>query len=151
MIEAARVGEIRSHRTRRRILSVVVQVLLVIWALVNLFPVYWMITFSLKSNDEILGYSYKDEVTEERIMVPPNHVGLPKTWQWSNYSDAMKTGNMGRYFLNSLVVAVTTILITIVALSYSIGIGAMTGLVSWCVCCIFDYGIELQKSDDETL
>ena len=115
MIEAARVGEIRSHRTRRRIASVVIQILLVIWALVNLFPVYWMITFSLKSNDEILGYSYKDEVTEERVMVPPNHVGLPKSWQWSNYADAMKTGNMGRYFVNSLVVAVSTIMITIVA------------------------------------
>lgn len=48
-------------------------------------------------------------------------------------------------------IRITGILITIVALSYSIGIGAMTGLVSWCVCCIFDYGIELQKSDDETL
>ncbi|MDF2804652.1 MAG: araQ1, partial [Anaerocolumna sp.] len=26
-----------------------------IWALINLFPVYWMFTFSLKSNKEIFG------------------------------------------------------------------------------------------------
>ena len=26
-----------------------------IWALINLFPVYWMFTFSLKSNTEIFG------------------------------------------------------------------------------------------------
>ena len=28
---------------------------LVFWMLVNLFPVYWMFTFSLKNNEEIFG------------------------------------------------------------------------------------------------
>ncbi len=71
---------------------------LVFWLLVNLFPVYWMFTFSLKSNSEIFG---------------ENVVGLPKEWLWSNYASALKTGNMARYFLNSAIVAVATIIITL--------------------------------------
>ncbi len=71
---------------------------LVFWLLVNLFPVYWMFTFSLKSNAEIFG---------------DNVVGLPKNWLWSNYASALKTGNMAKYFLNSAIVAVATILITL--------------------------------------
>ena len=59
---------------------------LILWMLVNLFPVYWMFTFSLKNNEEIFG---------------KNVAGLPQHWLWSNYTEAMKTGHMGRYFLNS--------------------------------------------------
>ena len=71
---------------------------LILWALINLFPVYWMFTFSLKDNAEIFG---------------ENVAGLPQHWLWSNYESAMKTGKMGVYFLNSGIVAVATILITL--------------------------------------
>ena len=71
---------------------------LILWLLVNLFPVYWMFTFSLKSNPEIFG---------------ENVVGLPREWLWSNYTSALKTGNMPKYFLNSAIVAIATILITL--------------------------------------
>ena len=72
---------------------------LILWLAVNLFPVYWMFTFSLKSNAEIFG---------------ENVVGLPRQWLWSNYTAAISTGNMPRYFLNSIIVAVATIVITLV-------------------------------------
>lgn len=71
-----------------------VYLLLAFWALINLFPVYWMFTFSLKSNNEIFG---------------DNVIGLPKEWLWSNYSKALQVGNIGRYFLNSVIIAVVTI------------------------------------------
>ena len=71
---------------------------LIFWMLVNLFPVYWMFTFSLKNNEEIFG---------------SNVVGLPKHWLWSNYTSALGTGKMGVYFLNSVIVATATILITL--------------------------------------
>ena len=77
---------------------IIIYIGLVFWLLVNLFPVYWMFTFSLKSNSEIFG---------------ENVVGLPKEWLWSNYASALKTGNMARYFLNSAIVAVATIIITL--------------------------------------
>ncbi|MCQ2496463.1 MAG: carbohydrate ABC transporter permease [Lachnospiraceae bacterium] len=73
---------------------------LIFWAFINLFPVYWMFTFSLKSNKEIFG---------------ENVAGLPKEWLFSNYSSAMRTGSMAKYFLNSTIVAVATILITLIA------------------------------------
>nr|MCR5576689.1 carbohydrate ABC transporter permease [Oscillospiraceae bacterium] len=71
---------------------------LILWMLINLFPVYWMFTFSLKNNAEIFG---------------ENVVGLPKHWLWSNYTSALKVGHMGKYFLNSAIVATATILITL--------------------------------------
>ena len=78
--------------------TILIYIGLVLWMVVNLFPVYWMFTFSLKNNDEIFG---------------ENIVGLPKHWLWSNYTQALNTGHMGRYFLNSTIVAVATILITL--------------------------------------
>ncbi|MDD2970659.1 MAG: carbohydrate ABC transporter permease [Lachnospiraceae bacterium] len=75
----------------------VIFVFLCIWALVQIFPIYWMFTFSLKDNSEIFG---------------KNMIGLPHVWRWSNYIDALKVGNIGRYFLNSVFVTVATIMIT---------------------------------------
>ena len=73
---------------------------LILWALICLFPVYWMLTFSLKNNSEIFG---------------ENVIGLPRYWIFSNYTQALNTGHMYRYFLNSVIVAVATILITLIA------------------------------------
>ena len=73
---------------------------LILWAVISVFPVYWMLTFSLKTNAEIFG---------------ENVAGLPRHWVWSNYTRAFHTGNMPRYFLNSLIVAVATIVITLAA------------------------------------
>ena len=75
-------------------------IFLVFWALVNIFPIYFMFTFSLKNNDEIFG---------------SNVIGLPKEWIWSNYASAMKTGNMWLYFLNSIIVTVAAIFISTMA------------------------------------
>ncbi|MBR5344191.1 MAG: carbohydrate ABC transporter permease, partial [Oscillospiraceae bacterium] len=85
-------------RNNSKAQRVIIYIGLVFWMLVNLFPVYWMFTFSLKSNPEIFG---------------ENVIGLPKNWLWSNYTSALHTGNMARYFLNSAIVAVATILITL--------------------------------------
>ncbi len=85
----------RNNTKTQRIL---IYIGLVFWLIVNLFPVYWMFTFSLKSNAEIFG---------------ENVIGFPKQWLWSNYTSALQTGNMGRYFLNSAIVAVATIIITL--------------------------------------
>ena len=74
--------------------------LLILWALISIFPVYWMLTFSLKTNAEIFG---------------ENVAGLPREWVWSNYTRALHTGNMPRYFVNSLGVAIATIFITLAA------------------------------------
>ena len=48
-------------------------------------------------------------------------------------------------------VKIAGIVVTALTLSTSIGTAAIVGLSFWCVYCIFDYGLELQKSADETL
>ena len=80
--------------------KVLIYIFLVFWALVNLFPIYFMFTFSLKSNEEIFG---------------SNIIGLPKEWLWSNYSTALNTGNMALYFVNSLLVTTLAIGISLIA------------------------------------
>ena len=79
---------------KKRIKETFVYILLIIWMLINLFPIYWMFTFSLKSNKEIFG---------------ENVIGLPQEWLWSNYEKALKVGHILRYFLNSALVAIVTI------------------------------------------
>ncbi len=80
--------------------KVLMYIFLIFWALVNLFPIYFMFTFSLKSNEEIFG---------------SNIIGLPKEWLWSNYSSALNTGNMALYFFNSLLVTTLAIGISLMA------------------------------------
>ena len=87
-------------KPRKTVGQIVSYIVLVLWAFISVFPVYWMLTFSLKTNEEIFG---------------ENVIGLPKYWVWDNYTRAMNTGDMPRYFLNSVIVAVSTIAITLLA------------------------------------
>ena len=45
----------------------------------------------------------------------------------------------------------TGILVTIIVFMESVGIAAVVALSFWCLYCIFGYGMELQKNEDETL
>ena len=110
--ETKRVGRDTTAGNKLSVSKIAVYTVLVIWALLSLFPVYWMLTFSLKDNAEIFG---------------ANVVGLPTQWLWSNYNRALTLGNMPAYFANSLVIAVVTILITLVAAVMATN--AMTRLV----------------------
>ena len=80
--------------------KVLMYIFLGIWALINLFPIYFMFTFSLKSNEEIFG---------------ANVIGLPREWLFSNYTRALGTGNMLLYFFNSLLVTTLAIVISLFA------------------------------------
>lgn len=71
---------------------------LCVYAVIQLFPLFWLITFSLKDNTQIFG---------ENIM------GLPDPWVFENYVEALKNAKVGTYLLNSLIVTGSTILLTI--------------------------------------
>ena len=109
---AKTVGRARTAGNKITVRSVLIFTVLVLWALISLFPVYWMFTFSLKTTEEIFGR---------------NVIGLPQYWVWGNYTRAMNTGHMEVYFLNSFIIAVITILITLVA--SAMATYAMTRLV----------------------
>lgn len=89
-------------KIKRSPANIILYAFLALWTLVQLFPLYWMLTFSLKDNNEIFG---------------ANVIGLPKVWRWENYSSVLTRGKVGTYFLNSVLVTGATIVITsIVAL-----------------------------------
>lgn len=79
--------------------EVLIYGLLILWFLINIFPLYWMFTFSLKSNAEIFG---------------ENVLGLPNDWLWSNYETVLSVHNLGGFFVNSIIVTGLTIVLTIV-------------------------------------
>ena len=100
----------KSARVRDTVRNVIVYVLLSFWALMVLFPFYWMILTSIKSYS-----SYNSEYV-------PKFFTLSPTLQ--NYIDAFTTVSLGRYFVNTLIFTVVTtalmmIVITLAAFAFS--------------------------------
>ena len=86
--------------TKRRIRSVVTYILLALWALIVLFPFYWMILTSVKSYR-----AYNSEYI-------PQFDTLSPTLQ--NYVDAFTSVPLGRYLLNTLIFTVITTAVMVV-------------------------------------
>lgn len=82
---------------RRRLGTLLLEIFLSLVALIQLFPLIWMLFFSLKTNEELFG---------------ANVVGLPWGLEWENYSRVFADGNIGRYLINSTIIALVTILAT---------------------------------------
>ena len=91
----------RKHRRTldgSRVVDVFLIVLLVLFTLYTLFPFYWMITTALKPASEIL-------------VVPPKF--YPSSLQFENIPKALSMAPFGTYFLNSSIVTVTAVIITV--------------------------------------
>lgn len=102
-------------------------VVLLIIALTQLFPLYWLITFSLKSNAEIFG---------------ENVIGLPRDWRFENYVTALNDGGILRYFLNSVFYsAVTVIVVGLLSAMVAYAIARMQFKTKSIVFAIFTLGI----------
>lgn len=69
---------------------------LIIGAVLVIYPLFWMITSSMKSYNEIYN----------------NVWGMPKQWLYQNYYKAWKAGISG-YFINSVIVTVSTVFLVI--------------------------------------
>ena len=85
-----------SQREKRRgtIRSILTYALLGFWALIVLFPFYWMILTSIKEYG-----AYNSEFTPKFFTLAPT---------FKNYVDAFTGVNLGRYFLNTIVFTVGT-------------------------------------------
>ena len=71
--------------------------LLVVFAIITLFPFYWMIASSLKSSFEV-------------IQTPPTM--FPENFMWGNFSTALAMAPFGRYFINTIIVTALSIIST---------------------------------------
>ena len=88
---------------KQRVMKIIVQVLLYtflcVMALIVVFPFYWMIISSLKST------------VEYRLPVPTL---FPQKIMWGNYVEAFSAANLGRLFLNTVLVGVVSTLLSLV-------------------------------------
>ena len=90
----------RSARSRRTASRIVVYVLLTVWAVMVLFPFYWMILTSVKSYS-----AYNSEYIPQLFTLSPT---------LQNYVDAFTTVPLVRYFTNTIIFTLSTTAIMLV-------------------------------------
>ncbi len=76
----------------------IVRIFLVIWTILILFPLFWAILSSLKTNKEFAINAWT----------------LPAELQWVNYKNAWLGANFSKYFANSLMLSVGTVILSII-------------------------------------
>ena len=87
------------YHTRQIVRKVILYTVLILIALVQLFPLFWLFTFSLKDNMQIF---------------TTNPLGLPNPYHFENFADVLQRGQVASFLLNSLLVTSATILISTV-------------------------------------
>lgn len=93
----------KSAKTRKTVVRVITYVLLALWAVIVLFPFYWMILTSLKSYS-----AYNSEYI-------PKFYTLSPTLQ--NYAEAFTAVPLLRYFANTTIFTVLTTAIMLVVIT----------------------------------
>ncbi|MDE7015956.1 MAG: carbohydrate ABC transporter permease [Lachnospiraceae bacterium] len=100
----------RKNRVHKRIATVIVYALLALWAVIVLFPFYWMLLTSVKSYG-----AYNSEY------IPKFYTASPTL---QNYIDAFTSVPLARYFTNTIIFTVVTtavmlIVITLAAFAFA--------------------------------
>lgn len=95
----------KKFKTRKKVQNAVTYTFLSLWALIVLFPFYWMILTSVKSYG-----AYSSEYI-------PKFFTLSPTMQ--NYADAFTQVQLGKYFLNTAIftLATTAIMMVVITLA----------------------------------
>ncbi|MCM3749598.1 carbohydrate ABC transporter permease [Paenibacillus pasadenensis] len=79
-----------------------VYLLLAVLVVTQVYPLLWLVLYSFKTNEEILGGSF---------------FALPQTPRLANYTEAYEAGNYLQYLFNSVFVTVITMIVVIVLAS----------------------------------
>jgi raffinose/stachyose/melibiose transport system permease protein len=87
----------------KKIGMVILYLVLIVVALVQLYPLIWLFQLSLKTNQEVFGMS---------------PFALPQDPQWDNYIDAWTTGGINNYFLNSVWYTIVAVILTLILGSF---------------------------------
>lgn len=95
----------------KKTMQIVMQFPLWFYFIVSIYPLFWMVSYSLKNNDEIF-------VT--------NPFGIPTHFRFENYINAWSQFNIPKYVINSLVVStVATIGILVLSVMFAYAIARM--------------------------
>lgn len=109
-----------------KIIHVLKYILLILFAVMCLYPILWLVLNSFKTSEELFA----------------NPWGLPSAIGFENYIHALDAGNIGRYFLNSVIVAVIAVFFGVLfSCMISYGITRMTWRLSKLAMNIFLVGM----------
>jgi raffinose/stachyose/melibiose transport system permease protein len=84
------------NKLKNNIGETITIVILGIFFIIIVYPLFWTLLSSLKNTQEIFS----------------NIWGFPKTWMFGNYVQAWNSG-VAKYFMNSVIVTVATVLLTL--------------------------------------
>jgi raffinose/stachyose/melibiose transport system permease protein len=84
---------------KKQNLNIPAHIILVLWSLVVIFPLWVMVINSFK----------------DRLSIYQSPFGIPKKWTFSNYGAVLGDGDFLGYFRNSLVVVILSLLVLLVA------------------------------------
>lgn len=84
----------RNAKIRKKIVGTVTYILLILWAVIVLFPFYWMVLTSVKSYS-----AYNSEYIPKFFTLSPT---------LRNYADAFTAVPLGKYFMNTVFFTVVT-------------------------------------------
>ncbi|SFL45727.1 carbohydrate ABC transporter membrane protein 2, CUT1 family (TC 3.A.1.1.-) [Gracilibacillus orientalis] len=87
----------KNARKKKRFKRSTIYLILLVFTIINAYPIFWMIMNSFKTGQE---FSF-------------DPFGLPDDWVFVNYVEAWVTANIGSYFLNSLFVGIVALFICI--------------------------------------
>lgn len=73
------------------------QILLIIWAILVIFPLLWMVMTSFKTDPEIIFSPWE----------------LPASLQWNNFERAWNEAHIGTYFKNTIIVVTASVFLTL--------------------------------------
>lgn len=76
--------------------KVITYLVMIFYLVISLYPLVWLLFYSLKDNAEIF---------------VSNPFGPPQVWRWDNYAKAVSEFNIMVYFQNSVIVTIGAILI----------------------------------------
>lgn len=94
----------RQSKTTKKAGKIILQAALIFFAVIQLYPLVWLVLFSFKNNNEIFG---------------GNVAGLPHVWKIENYINAFEQAHVLDYLFNSVLVTALTILFVVVLASMS--------------------------------
>ena len=86
------------HRSRSPFTMLLIYAILLCYTVVVVYPMFWLLTTSLKEDREIF----------RRPLTPP-----VRNLQWQNFSNAWTKGNFSSYFSNSVLITTLTIAATL--------------------------------------
>jgi len=95
----------KKAKTRNLILKILTYTMLGIWAVMVLFPFYWMFLTSVKNYG-----SYNAEYIPKFFTLSPT---------LENYSDAFTAVPLGRYFVNTLIFTVVTTVLMLLVITFA--------------------------------